>query len=127
MRTLVGYRNESFQGSGITNPISVAMWERRELRNTDIQDTLHDRKLIKHATFKEAIVYLRKMYKAGYTKCVWVCPSIRLVKENYTYEGEPLTHVDKYTFSDYIIVSTLGDSHLVIYRTAQKKTTRVKK
>jgi hypothetical protein len=120
-RPLVGYRNEDFQGAGVTNPIAVATYERKELGNTDIPLTLHKKKLIKSPTFKEAITFLKKMYRAGYTKCVWICPTIGEVKELYTYDDIPLEYVDRYTFLDYIIISNLGDSVLVLYRKAVRK------
>lgn len=113
---LTGYRNPGFQGSGITDPIEVATFEREDLGNEDIQDTLHDKKLIESRSFCAVLRYLEGMMGKGYTACVWVCPSVDDIIENYSYD-EPLQTVDRYTFTDYIVISNLGsDGLLVLYR-----------
>jgi len=115
---LVGYRNSGFQGSGITDPIEIAKWEHGEFQNEDIQYTLFNKKLIKKRSFSEALKFIGNMYSQGYTRCVWVCSTVEDLVENYTYEDEdPLEFVDRYTFTDYEIISDLGDEGLlVLYR-----------
>jgi len=132
-RPLVGYRIPTFQESGVTDPVSIALYERRELGNHDIQDTLHWRKHIKNATIREAISYLQQKKNEGYTAAVWVCRTARDVITYYSDHDEqdeiiPPDWIEKWVFRDYVIISdVLGDEGvLVMYRPASTSSKMIK-
>ena len=130
MRPLVGYRTEEFGGGGdgISDPIAIATFERKELGNMDIQYYLHDTGKTKDAKFSSAIAFIKKMEALGYIRAKWVCRSAKRVASFASYywntQGK-LPKIDKYIFNDYIIISEVGSDLLVLYKSSKMSKARL--
>ena len=110
MKPLTGYRIEDFSGSGVRNPVAIITYEYNDLGNTDIQDTLYRKKLIKKPVFRDAVAFLERRWNDGYRNAIWICRKKEDVIRDYTFEGILIDSIDKYVFTDYLIISSLGSS-----------------
>lgn len=125
MKLLIGYRIPGFQSSQVTDPVAIAIYENREFRNTDIQAMLYKKRLIKSPTLREAVAYLNRKKKDGYIGAVWVCKSKKECIRHYSDEDSPADSLERWSFTDYVIISDLGDDGILVIYRGWPKSTRV--
>jgi hypothetical protein len=107
MINYTGYRSEEPYGSGVRDMLRIVCHEIFELGNDDIMITL------KKNTNK-TLLYLRKLYKQGFTHALWLCDTKRQVI--YGYQA-PKETVNKHIIKNGIIISDLGsDGKLIAFK-----------
>lgn len=97
---MIGYRTEDIWGSGIRDLGAIVLFEINELGN-DVDSYIGADRAIAH----------------GYVNGVWVCRSPEQVYESYEPLHGETYQIDKYIFTDYIVICDLDcDGKLIAYK-----------
>jgi len=120
IKTRIGYRNENVSHSGKMLPAKkILQYEYEELGNEDILDTLYSQEFIDEPTYEKAILFIDELNKIYEKELygLWLCSSIKDVKENYpdNYEDYTISEVAVYKIpKEYVVLSDLGSQGILI-------------
>ena len=111
-----GYRSPALGSmSPETDLLKVCAFEMKELRNPDIPDTLCRLGLIHRPA--EAWGYLNRLHFEGYRRCVWLCDSVKQLRDCY-FEGAAPEDLTLWQFrpGQWKVISVMPDGKLIAYR-----------
>lgn len=117
LNTPIGYRNDSYYGSGVTDLKKILMFEYEELGNEDALDFCQEHHFNQkfsspQQTIKAIIMYCQQVFNTNKVYGVWVAPK-NAVRRIY---GGAQGRISAYEFrgKPFILLSDLGEEGLLI-------------
>ena len=110
-----GYRSPALGSIRETDLLKVCAFEMQELGNKDIPDTLVRRGLISRPEATKP--YLNRLYREGYRRCVWLCDSVKQLRDCY-FEGAAPDDLTLWQFraGQWKVISIMPDGKLIAYK-----------